>query len=97
MDTLKLIYEAIDEVNLDLEEGKKIEKSEVTQLFGTGKSLDSLELVNLITVIEQKLEEETGDFISLADERAMSMNESPFKTVGSLNNYVQELINENNS
>lgn len=97
MDTLKLIYDAIDEVNLDLEDENKIEKSEDTQLFGTGKSLDSLELVNLITIIEQKIEEETGDFISLADERAMSMSESPFKTVGSLKNYVQELLNENNS
>src|SRR5688572_12317963 len=97
METLKLVYEAIDEVNLDLEEGAKIEKSEDTQLFGTGKSLDSLELVNLITIIEQKLEDETGDFISLADERAMSMSESPFKTVGSLNNYIQELLNEDNS
>ncbi|MBK9382686.1 MAG: hypothetical protein IPN39_15365 [Chitinophagaceae bacterium] len=73
---------------------KKLSKTEETLLFGTGDSLDSLQLVNLITIIEQKLEEETGDFISLADEKAMSLDESPFKTVGSLKNYINTLINE---
>ncbi len=81
MDSQKLIYEALEELNLDLEDSEKIEKSEDAVIFGSGNSLDSLQLVNLITIIEQKIEEETGDFISLADEKAMSMDESPFKTV----------------
>lgn len=95
MDVLKLIYASIDEMNLDLDETEKIAKTEETQIFGTGNSLDSLQLVNLITILEQKVEEETGHFISLADERAMSMEESPFKTVGSLKKYLQTLIDEN--
>ncbi|MBL0305009.1 MAG: hypothetical protein IPQ25_02950 [Chitinophagaceae bacterium] len=94
MEVLKLIYDSIDEMNLDLEDAEKISKTEETLIFGTGDSLDSLQLVNLITIIEQKLEEETGDFISLADEKAMSLDESPFKTVGSLKNYINTLINE---
>jgi len=94
MDVLKIIFDSIDELNLDLEESEKISKTEETQIFGTGDSLDSLQLVNLITIIEQKLEEEKGQFISLADERAMSMEQSPFKTVGSLKYYIETLINE---
>lgn len=97
MDVRQLIYAAIDEVNYDLEESEKIAKTGETQLFGTGDSLDSLQLVNLITIIEQKLEEETGEFISLADERAMSMEESPFKTVASLEQYITSLLNERNA
>ena len=97
MNILNLIYSSIDEMNLDLEEGEKIKKEETTQLFGTGDSLDSLQLVNLITIIEQKLEEETGDFISLADERAMSMEASPFKTVASLKQYIDTLVSESNN
>jgi acyl carrier protein len=95
MKVLELIYDAIDEVNLDLNEGDKISKNEDTLIFGNGSNLDSLGLVNLITIIEQKLEEETGDFISIADERAMSMESSPFRSVKSLKQYVEELVNEN--
>ena len=94
MDILKIIFEAIDELNLDLEDNEKIQKSEETQLFGSGDSLDSLQLVSLLTIVEQKLEEETGDYISIADENAMSLEESPFKTVGTLKNYINTLLND---
>ena len=94
MDILKIIFEAIDELNLDLEDNEKIQKSEETQLFGSGDSLDSLQLVSLLTIVEQKLEEETGDYISIADENAMSLDESPFKTVGTLKNYINTLLND---
>ena len=94
MDILKIIFEAIDELNLDLEDNEKIQKSEETHLFGSGDSLDSLQLVSLLTIVEQKLEEETGDYVSIADENAMSLDESPFKTVGTLKNYINTLIND---
>ena len=95
MNTLELIFASIDELNLDLDENEKIAKTEETSLFGSGDSLDSLALINLITIIEQKIEDETGDYISLADEKAMSLDESPFKTVNTLKNYINSLINDN--
>ena len=95
MNTLELIFASIDELNLDLEENEKIGKTEDTHLFGSGDSLDSLQLINLITIIEQKIEEEKGDYISLADEKAMSLDESPFKTVTTLKDYINSLINDN--
>ena len=91
METLQIIYEAIDEINEDLDESQKIEKTEETQIFGSGDSLDSLQLVNLITIVEQKIEDVTGEYIPLADERAMSLEESPFKTVGTLREYIDTL------
>lgn len=94
MNVLQLIYEAIDEINEDLEEGEKVEKSEDTIIFADGSSLDSLGLVNLITIIEQKIEEETGEYITIADERALSMESSPFQTVKTLKDYIEMLINE---
>ena len=92
MNTLEIIFASIDELNLELDDNEKISKSEDTSLFGSGDSLDSLALINLITIIEQKIEEETGDYVSLADERAMSLDESPFKTVTTLKNYINILI-----
>tara|TARA_R100001143_G_C3360967_1_gene135594 strand:+ start:15616 stop:15900 length:285 start_codon:yes stop_codon:yes gene_type:complete len=94
MDVLKLIYDSIDEINEDLEEGEKVEKGEDTVIYADGSSLDSLGLVNLITIIEQKLEEETGEYITIADERALSMESSPFQTVKTLKDYIEILINE---
>ena len=95
MNTLELIFESIDELNLDLDKNEKITKTEETNLFGAGDSLDSLALINLITIIEEKIEEVTGEYISLADEKAMSLDESPFKTVTTLKNYINSLINDN--
>src|SRR5687768_10436249 len=97
MDILKLLYEAIDEINLDLDPKEQVEKSEDTVIFGVDSSLDSIGLVNFITIIEQKIEEQTGRFISIADERAMSMNESPFRSVSTLRHYIETLVNEPSS
>ena len=94
MDALQLIFDTIDEMNLDLEPPEKIEKKDDTVIFGIDSALDSIGLVNFITIIEQKIEEETGRFITIADERAMSMENSPFKTVGTLKEYIELLINE---
>ncbi|MBL0145308.1 MAG: hypothetical protein IPP48_05685 [Chitinophagaceae bacterium] len=95
MDILNLIYESIDEINLDLESGKQIEKREDAILFGANSNLDSMGLVNLITIVEQKIEDITGEFISIADERAMSMEYNPFSDVSSLKKHVEMLLDEN--
>jgi hypothetical protein len=92
MDILKIIYDAIDELNLDLDQEDQIEKGEETTIFGPDSKLDSMGLVNLITIIEEKLEEETGEFHALADERAMSLESSPFKTVSTLKQYISGLL-----
>lgn len=94
MNALNLIFDTIDEMNLELDSSDQIEKNEDTFIFGIDSALDSIGLVNFITIIEQKIEEETGKFITIADERAMSMENSPFRTVGTLKEYIELLINE---
>jgi acyl carrier protein len=88
------IYDAIDEINEDLEQSEQIQKTESAQIFGKESALDSMGLVNLITLIEQRIEDETGKFISIADEKAMSMQSSPFQTVASLKDYIVNLLND---
>lgn len=97
MDVLELIYEVIDELNIDLEPSEQLKKDENSVIFGPESTLDSMGLVNLITLIEQRIEEKTGNFIAIADERAMSMQESPFKTVKTLKEYIEVLLNEYNA
>lgn len=90
----RLLYKGIDELNLNLQEERRLEKSSDTVLFGEFGRLDSLGLVRLIVATEEKIEEELGITIRIADERAMSDQRSPFKTVGSLIDYVSLLLSE---
>ena len=90
---LNLIYAAIDEVNPALPPDRQIEKSPETQLFGRGSRLDSLGLVNLVVATEARLMD-SGAVVSLADERAMSQKQSPFRTVETLCDYISAVLRE---
>jgi len=70
---------------------QKIERS--TPLLNH-PDLDSLELVSYIVDVEQRLKEKHKLEISLADERAMSRSRSPFRNIGTLLDYICELVGE---
>lgn len=89
---INFIYEGIDEINEQNE--TNIPKEPNARLFGKESDLDSLGLVNLITLIEEKIEEITGSYYPIADERALSLEQSPFRTVESLADYIAILLNE---
>ncbi len=91
----KIIFDAIDEINLQLTEGKFIEKNEGAVLYGQRSNIDSLGLVNLIVDIEQRFQDELGISINLADEKALSQKNSPYLTVKSLSDYISKLLSEN--
>jgi len=91
---IQAIFDAIDELNEQRPEGKQLEKSADTVLFGESGMLDSLGLVNLIVVVEQKLDEDFGVSVTLADEKAMSQKSSPFRSVKTLAEYAATLISE---
>jgi acyl carrier protein len=65
-----------------------------TRLIGREGVLDSMGLVTLLVDVEQRLEEEHDVVLILADERAMSQQRSPFRSVGSLTDYVCQLLEE---
>ena len=65
-----------------------------TRIFGRKGVLDSMGLVTLITDLEEKLEQEFGYSLILADDRAMSQEKSPFRSVSSLAEYVCMLLDE---
>ena len=93
-DINQMIYEAIDELNVDLPDADKLEKSMESVLFGMGGRLSSIDLVNLVVAVEERIEEQFGIPVSLADERAMSEERSPLSTVGTLANYIDTLLKE---
>lgn len=90
----QLVYDSVEDANTELPKEKRLRKATDTVLFGGSCDLDSLGLVTLLVVIEQRIEDELGISITLADERAMSQKYSPFRTIGTLNDYIVMLIQE---
>ena len=88
------VFQAIDELNDILPPERQLHKSLDTVLYGSSGRLDSLELVNLIVAAEQNIEDEFGVPITLADERAMSQRNSPFRSVATLVTYISSLLGE---
>jgi acyl carrier protein len=68
---------------------------ENTVLFGKDSLIDSLSVVTVIVDLETLFASDYGQEISLTDDRAMTRAISPFDTVRSLVDYIEELVNEN--
>ncbi|NNE11601.1 MAG: hypothetical protein HKN41_05065 [Ilumatobacter sp.] len=65
---------------------------ESTPLLGADAPIDSLGLVNVIVDIEQRMLDDHGVVITIVDEKAMSQRNSPFRTVGTLSDYIHASI-----
>ncbi|CAM2068802.1 hypothetical protein SCOR_25760 [Sulfidibacter corallicola] len=87
------VYLAVDETNEDQGE-ELLPKSLDTLLFGENGRLDSLGLVNFISVVEEHVEDVFDATIVLADERALTAEKSPFHSIANLVEYVCVLLRE---
>jgi len=85
-----LILESVQMLAEDFELDALKNPNAGTPLYGQGGALDSMALVNLIADIEEALAEKFEAFIALADERAMSAKNSPYRNVSSLTDAVIE-------
>jgi D-alanine--poly(phosphoribitol) ligase subunit 2 len=96
MDTRQQIYRIIceiaEEFNENLEYKIAVDQGETARLFGKEGVLDSLGLVSFVTAIEQEIGDRFNVELTLADEKAFSQRKSPFRTIGSLTEYVNEMF-----
>ena len=90
-----LIITSVKEINEQLPQEQHLGQSTKTVLFGKDGKLDSLGLVTFLVTIEQNIEDEFDVSITIADERAMSQKRSPFRTIGTLADYIDMLLKEN--
>lgn len=88
-----VLASVIAEINATLPLDRKLGLREDTVLLGPG-GLDSIGLVNLVVAVEQGLQDAFDRTLVLASEKAMSRRTSPFRTVGALKAYIQELLQE---
>lgn len=91
----KAVYEAIDEINNQLPGGVRVEKSSDATLYGKSGKLESLDFVTFIMEVETKIQDEFGIDFVLTDENLLSKEKSPFLTVGTLIEYLNEHVKDN--
>jgi len=87
----ELILDSLREIVAQGDRPFPCELKEETPLIGHGAILDSIGLVTLVIDIEQRIEEKFGWALTLANDRAMSQKNSPFRTVQALTDYVVSL------
>lgn len=89
---VELICEALRELNTGNAKPELSAPHLDTRLIGEKSALDSIGLVSLIVDLEEKISAKYGREIVLADERAMSLRQSPFRRVDSLADYIVTLL-----
>ena len=88
----EIVSHAIEDLNEELEYDHLRSISEDTHLFGGDDSIDSISLARLVTEIELLIDEKFNQKIILADEKAMSMKNSPYRSVGNLVIFIESKL-----
>lgn len=89
------IYSAVDELNKQLPKGNQLEKSPDEVLYGKTGKLESLDFVTFIMEVEEKIRDEFGSDVMITDENLLSKERSPFSTLGTLTDYLAEVLSDN--
>jgi len=87
-----LVATAIQNLNEELEYPSLKHVTDGTPIFGGDESIDSLSLVNLLVNLEKNIGDTFGFPVALADEKAMSWKNSPYRTVGALVDFIVEKV-----
>ena len=90
----KAVFNAIDELNAQLPPGVSVEKSLDGPLYGESGKLESLDFVTLVMEVEEKIKAEFGVDITIADEHLLSKKQSPFSSVRTLIEYLDEVLKQ---
>jgi acyl carrier protein len=96
-DAIGVVIDCIREVLLEEYEDDDCPPPQVdpsSVLLGKSGILDSHGLVSAVVLIEEKLADDFGFEEVIADERALSMEKSPFRTVQTLAEYIMQLAEE---
>ena len=96
---VNMVLSSLVETVAEIDPENEIETNtlnESTHLLGRQAVLDSMGLVTMIVNVEQQLQQDHAISITIADERALSQKNSPFRTVKSLSDYIFLLMKEKN-
>lgn len=83
-----IISEALNEINEELDYDSLRNPTVDTEIFGGDEGVDSLSLVRIVTAVEMEVNDRFDANVLLASEKAMSMRNSPYRSVGSLADFA---------
>ena len=93
-DLLRLVLETLGDYTTMMPGGAPDTLDEKTSLFGPNGVFDSIGLVSFLTDLEDQVNDEAEAEIAIADERALSAEKSPFRSVASLVDHVAARLAE---
>jgi hypothetical protein len=88
----QLVGEALDEINLRLPRARRLAAAPETVLLGPGSRLDSADLVDLVMLLEQRLERHLGRPMPIALDGVFDPDTGPLRTVATLEAHLETLI-----
>ena len=91
------VYGAIDELNKQLPKGSQVEKAPDAQLYSTEGKLESLAFLTFIMEVESRIQDEFGIELLLTDDNLLSKQKSPFATLGTLIEYLEQLVSDDDT
>lgn len=94
---VKAVYAAVDELNQQLPKGVSVDKSLDAPLYGATGKIESLDFVTFIMEVEEKIKAEFGVNLTIADENLLSKEKSPFSSLRTLIEYLEELLKQEHS
>jgi len=89
-----IIQRAVQSYN-ENDPDEEITHGEGTELFGDNGILDSVEILELLTLIEKEIEDETGKTVMVLDLYADyqdAVDQTPFKTLSTLSSYIEWVL-----
>lgn len=90
----EIIKAAVEELNEQLDNDKKLEYNPDLRLIGKQSSIESMDFVTLVTIIEELVSDRLNKDIRVVSDKAFSRERSPFSSLGSLTDFVVELVKE---
>ena len=88
----EIMREAIDELNEQREEGEKLTCSDDLRLMGKSAAIASMDLVMLISILEELIADKFGKTVRLVSYESFASRRTPFYSVGTLTEYIVDLL-----
>lgn len=89
---MEIINTAVSDLNEELQYETLNTINRDTPIFNGEYAIDSLSLVRLVSMLESGIADEFGQKVTLADEKVMSQRHSPFKTAGTIADFITEKL-----
>jgi len=91
---IQIIYSVIDAVNLEKNKDDQISKTLDSVLSGPGSKLDSMDILNFIVNLEQKLEEAFSKEFNLFSEETLFENDNPLQSIEKLTVFIETQVSK---